>query len=41
MRFVNRSGNRPSYDGAAAQCDFMATELRAADFRSIVLKFEK
>jgi len=41
MRFVNRSGNRPSHDGAAAQCDSVATELRAAGFRSIVFKFEK
>ena len=36
LRVVNRSGNRPSHEGAAAQCDSVATELRAARFRKIV-----
>jgi hypothetical protein len=36
LRIVNRSGNRPSHDGAAAQCDSVAAELRAAGFRKIV-----
>jgi hypothetical protein len=36
LRIVNRSGNRPSHEGAAAQCDLVAAELRAAGFRNIL-----
>jgi hypothetical protein len=36
LRIVNRSGNRPSHEGAAAQCDRVAAELRAAGFRNIL-----
>jgi hypothetical protein len=36
LRIVNRSGNRPSHEGAAAQCDKVAAELRAAGFRNIL-----
>lgn len=36
LRIVNRSGNRPSHDGAAAECDAVANELRAAGFRKIL-----
>ena len=37
LRIVNRSGNRPSHEGAAAQCDAVIAELRAAGFRKIRL----
>jgi len=37
LRIVNRSGNRPSHEGAAAQCDSVIAELRAAGFRKILL----
>jgi hypothetical protein len=36
LRIVNRPGNRPSHDGAAAVCDSVAAELRAAGFRRIL-----
>lgn len=35
MRLVNRSGNRPSHEGAAAQLDRAAAVCRAAGFRRI------
>ena len=37
LRIKNRSGNRPSHEGAAAECDIVVAELRAAGFRSILL----
>jgi hypothetical protein len=37
LRIVNRSGNRPSHEGAAAQCDAVIAELRTAGFRRILL----
>jgi len=38
LRIVNRSGNRPSHEGAAAQCDDVAERLRAAGFRNILFR---
>ncbi len=38
LRIVNRSGNRPSHEGAAAQCDDVAVMLRAAGFRNILFR---
>ena len=38
MRLVNRSGNRPSHEGAAAQLDESIAICRAAGFRSIRLR---
>jgi len=38
MRLVNRSGNRPSYEGAAAQLDESMAVCRAAGFRKILLR---
>ena len=38
LRIVNRSGNRPSHEGAAAQCDEVAVMLRAAGFRNILFR---
>ena len=38
LRIVNRSGNRPSHEGAAAQCDAVAAMLRAAGFRNILFR---
>ena len=38
LRIVNRSGNRPSHEGAAAQCDDVAAMLRAAGFRNILFR---
>ena len=35
LRIVNRSGNRPSHEGAAVECDAIVVELRAAGFRNI------
>jgi len=37
LRIKNRSGNRPSHEGAAAECDIVVAELRAAGFRNILL----
>jgi len=36
LRIVNRSGNRPSHEGAATEYDRVAAELRAAGFRNIL-----
>jgi hypothetical protein len=38
MRLVNRSGNRPSHEGAAARLDESIALCRAAGFRSIRLR---
>lgn len=38
LRLINRSGNRPSHEGAAAQFDESITLCRAAGFRKIVLR---
>lgn len=38
MRLVNRSGNRPSHEGAAAKLDESIAVCRAAGFRSIRLR---
>ena len=38
LRIVNRSGNRPSHEGAAAHCDDMIAILREAGFRNILLR---
>jgi hypothetical protein len=38
LRLVNRSGNRPSHEGAAAKFNESITLCRAAGFRSIVLR---
>ena len=38
LRLVNRSGNRPSHEGAAAQLDESIAVCRAAGFRSIRLR---
>jgi len=38
LRIVNRSGNRPSHEGAAAQCDDVAVMLREAGFRNILFR---
>ena len=38
LRIVNRSGNRPSHEGAAAECDDVAAMLRAAGFRNILFR---
>ena len=38
LRIVNRSGNRPSHEGAAAECDDVITLLRDAGFRRILLR---
>jgi hypothetical protein len=38
MRLVNRSGNRPSHEGAAAKLDESMAVCRAAGFRSIRLR---
>ena len=38
LRIVNRSGNRPSHEGAAAVCDELIPLLRAAGFRNVLLR---
>ena len=38
LRIVNRAGDRPSHEGAAAQCDDVAAMLRAAGFRNILFR---
>jgi len=38
LRIVNRSGNRPSHEGAAVQCDDVAEMLRDAGFRNILFR---
>jgi len=38
LRLVNRSGNRPSYEGAADKTDAAIALCRAAGFRSILLR---
>lgn len=38
LRIVNRSGNRPSEDGAAEHCDTAIVLLRQAGFRRILLR---
>jgi len=38
LRLINRSGNRPSHEGAAAQFDACATFCRAAGFQKIVFR---
>jgi hypothetical protein len=38
LRLVNRSGNRPSQEGAAGQADHAIETCRAAGFRRIVLR---
>jgi len=38
LRIVNRSGNRPSHEGAAAECDDVIALLRDAGFRNILLR---
>ena len=38
LRIINRSGNRTSEDGAAAQCDKVATYLEDCAFRKIVFR---
>ena len=37
LRIMNRSGNRPSHDGAAAECDIVVAELRGVGFRNILM----
>ena len=37
LRIMNRSGNRPSHEGAAAECDIVVAELRTAGFRNILM----
>ncbi len=38
LSLVNRPGNRPSHEGAAAQCDRAITLCRRADFQRILLR---
>jgi hypothetical protein len=38
LRLVNRSGNRPSHEGAAAECDRVIDLCRRSGFRRIVLR---
>lgn len=38
LRIINRSGNRPSHEGAAAVCDDVITLLRRGGFRNILLR---
>ena len=38
LRIVNRSGNRPSHEGAAVECDAVARLLREAGFRNILFR---
>lgn len=38
LRIMNRSGNRPSHEGAAAYCDEVIAMLRRNGFRSILLR---
>jgi len=38
LRLVNRSGNRPSHEGAAAECDRAIALCRRAGFRRILLR---
>ena len=38
LRLVNRSGNRPSHEGAAAQCDAVMALCRKGGFRRILLR---
>lgn len=38
LRIVNRSGNRPSHEGAAAVCDDVIAVLRKGGFRNILLR---
>ena len=38
LRLINRSGNRPSQDGAAEQADLAINLCRNAGFRKIVLR---
>jgi len=38
LRLVNRSGNRPSHEGAAAECDRAVALCRRAGFRKILLR---
>lgn len=38
LRIVNRPGNRPSHEGAAAACDELVRLLREAGFRNILFR---
>lgn len=38
LRLVNRPGNRPSHEGAAAECDRVIALCRRAGFRTILLR---
>lgn len=38
LRIVNRPGNRPSHEGAAAVCDELVKQLREVGFRNILLR---
>jgi hypothetical protein len=38
LRIVNRSGNRPSHEGAAKQCDHVIDLCRQAGFRKVLLR---
>jgi len=38
LRVLNRSGNRPSHEGAAAECDSAMQTCRAAGFRSFLIR---
>jgi len=38
LRVLNRSGNRPSHEGAAAECDSAMQTCRKAGFRSFLLR---
>jgi hypothetical protein len=38
LRIVNRSGNRPSHEGAATECDQVIALCRRAGFREILLR---
>jgi hypothetical protein len=38
LRLVNRPGNRPSHEGAAAECDRVIALCRKAGFRKILLR---
>ena len=38
LRLVNRSGNRPSHEGSASECNRVIRLCREAGFRRIVLR---
>ena len=38
LRIMNRSGNRPSHEGAAAYCDQAIAMLRSSGWRSVLLR---